>query len=266
MAKSVDGADQSYADTRRRFDRATAAYSTDCLFAAGEDLAWLQAAAEPRPQDAVLDLATGAGHAAFALAPWVAEVVGIDITPAMVAAARDNARQRGLDNVRFMTANAERLPFPEAVFDIVTCRYAAHHFRRPQLVVNEVARVLRPGGRFIVIDPTAPEDVELDQWLDTIERLRDPSHVRDWSQAEWQRLMIDAGLCFETLHTWMLPLEVEAWLARQQTPATAADQIRAMLRAAGAKHRRAFQIGSSSFALLTRLMRGKKQALPQDTA
>ncbi|MBX6377510.1 MAG: methyltransferase domain-containing protein, partial [Clostridia bacterium] len=249
-----------YDRTREQFGRVAEAYSRSALFSQGEDLDWLVAAAAPRPDETALDLGTAAGYTAFALAPHVRRVVGIDITPAMIQVARRNALDRGLSNFEGIVANAEELPFSDASFDIVACRYTAHHFHHPQRVMLEVARVLRPGGRLVVVDNTAPDDPALDRWINTVEKLRDPSHVKQWSGTEWERLFTGAGLTYEVVRTWLLPLELEDWTARQQTPPERVAELRVLLAQAGPEARRVFAIAAdgSRFALPTRLMRGVK--------
>lgn len=83
------------------------------------------------------------------------------------------------ENVRFQQGTAESLPFPDDSFDIITCRYAAHHFSDVRKAVREVARVLKQDGRFLLVDHYAPEDPVLDEFVNHLNRLRDPSHVRE---------------------------------------------------------------------------------------
>lgn len=247
-----------YEQTKGQFGRAAMDYSKARLFANGEDLPWLVEAAAPEPHQVALDIGTAAGHTAFALAPFVRHVIGLDITPEMIEIARSNARERGLHNFEGVVADAENLPYPDATFDVVACRYTAHHFHDPTRVIGEIARVLRPGGRFVVIDNTAPDDPALDSWINQVERLRDPSHVKEWSQREWERFLQRAGMSFEVLRTWLLPLEFDDWTARQRTPGEQVAQLRTMFAQAGASEREAFAIQGSTFSLLTRLMRGVK--------
>lgn len=134
---------------RRQFAATAAAYVNSEGHARGDDLAILVRLARPAASDRALDIATGGGHAALALAPLVSEVVATDLTVEMLEAARAFISEQGARNVRFEVADAEQLPFPDAAFDIVTSRIAPHHFPQPELFVQEAARVLRPGGRFV---------------------------------------------------------------------------------------------------------------------
>ncbi|MDX6514236.1 MAG: hypothetical protein QOE36_3740 [Gaiellaceae bacterium] len=132
--------------------------------------------AAPHGDERALDVGTGAGALAFALAPLVREVVGADIVPELLAQARDRAA--GLDNVSFVDADATRLPFERASFDLAGTLRTLHHVARPELVVAELARVTRPGGHVLVVDQIAPMDPLAALDLDRFERTRDSSHTR----------------------------------------------------------------------------------------
>ena len=149
----------------------------------------------PIPADAAaLDVATGAGHTAFCLARAGFRVTACDLTPAMLQRVREGAAERGLE-IETRQHSAESLPYPDASFDLVTCRVAPHHFSSPADFVRESARVLKPGGWFIVIDGTVPDDsAEAEAWLHQVEKLRDPSHNRLIPPREWRALSEQAGL------------------------------------------------------------------------
>jgi len=121
-----------------------------------------------------LDAGCGAGALAYALAPLVGEVVGIDPSSQYVAAAREHAP----DGCLFLEGDASALPFPYGDFDLVGCVRVLHHVRRPELVVSELARVTRPGGRILIADQLGDVDPLRRLELDRFERARDPSHTR----------------------------------------------------------------------------------------
>jgi SAM-dependent methyltransferase len=195
---------------RRQFGAVAEAYVTSPSHARGSSLQRMLELAPPRATDRVLDVATGAGHAALAFAPHVAEVIASDITPEMLVQVERLAAERGLTNVRTQgEARAEALPFPDASFDTVLCRIAPHHFTDVPRFLAETRRVLKPGGVFVLCDTISPDDdPETDRWLDGVQRLRDPSHVRDWSAAEWRRMATDAGFT-------ALAVDVESCRAEQ---------------------------------------------------
>lgn len=140
---------------------------------------WLQ----PHTGMVALDIATGGGHVAKKLAPNVKCVFATDLTKEMLEKTRIFLQE--YSNVSYVLADAEKLPFLDDSFDIVTCRIAPHHFPNPTAFISEVSRVLVPKGKFILIDNIAPEDEGLANFMNTFEKLRDKSHVRCLSQNDW---------------------------------------------------------------------------------
>lgn len=149
--------------------------------------------AAPLPGWSVLDVATGTGHTAFALASRVASVVAIDLTEAMLEVARAEAARRGIANVTFATGDVHDLQFPNASFDLVTCRRAAHHFSNLPRALAEMRRVLVPGGRLIIDDRSVPDDDWVDATMNRLDTLHDRSHVRQYRAREWLRLLETNG-------------------------------------------------------------------------
>jgi SAM-dependent methyltransferase len=185
---------------------------------------------------------TAAGHVAFALAPRAGLVVGVDLTHAMLLRAAEEGAARGLANLRVCQGDVEHLPLPSASFDLVTCRFSGHHFPNPDRFAAEVARILRPGGQLILGDTVSPPDQAQDRWINQVEILRDPSHVRDYTVAEWERLFADVGLATEPLLTWQLDLDFDDWIRRQRTPPGRVEQIRTLFREAPESHRESFRL------------------------
>jgi ubiquinone/menaquinone biosynthesis C-methylase UbiE len=213
-------------EIRRHFAATAAAYVTSEQHARGDDLALLVTLAQPKPNDRVLDIATGAGHTALALAPHVDEVVATDLTAEMLETARAFITEKGVSNVRFEAADAEELPFPDASFDIVTSRIAPHHFPAPDAFVQEAARVLKPEGRFVLDDNMAPEEPELDDFMNTVEKWRDPNHVRAYRQSQWTRWIEQAGLVVVSQESLAFKRHLyAAWTGRSQTPRAVAEEL-----------------------------------------
>jgi SAM-dependent methyltransferase len=230
------------------------AYLTSAVHSQGPDLEALAALVAGRSQARVLDLGCGGGHVGFAVAPQVREVVAYDLSAEMLAVVASAARERGLANLVTRHGVAEALPFDEASFDFVFSRYSAHHWRDFERGVSEAARVLKPGGTAAFVDVVAPASALLDTFLQAIELLRDPSHVRDCSRAQWLAATSRAGLTAGTTCEHRLRLDIGSWLERMRTPRLHADAIRALQTAMSDSVRRHFAIeadGSFTIDVLT---------------
>lgn len=158
--------------------------------------------AQPRAYCRVLDVATGTGHTAFALAPHVSHVVAVDITPEMLAEGCKLRDDRGIANVTFQLASASNLPYAAESFDVVTCRRAAHHFSDISRALGEMRRVLKTGGRLVIDDRSVPEDDVVDVTMNRLDALHDRSHVRQYRPSEWSRMLNEAGFGVETIEPY----------------------------------------------------------------
>lgn len=150
--------------------------------------------AAPALTDRGLDIGTGTGHTALALAPHVKCMVGLDVTEQMLLEARKLAIRRGIFNVEFRLGDAMALPYPDHSFEVVTCRRAAHHFTDIRNSIAEMHRVLRPGGRMVIDDRSVPDDDGADEAMNHLDVLHDPSHVREYRLSEWEEMLADVGL------------------------------------------------------------------------
>ena len=173
----------------------------------GPDLELLVEWCEPGPEVKVLDVATGGGHVARRLREEGCTVITLDPAPGMQAD---------------VVAHAEQLPFEDGSFDVVTCRIAAHHFQDIRKAVAEMARV---SERLLVIE----DNVFRGEHVEEAERLRDPTHVRCYTEDEWRELVTDAGYEVEQVQLFPRRQSFDAWLERVNTPPDAAEQIRSML-------------------------------------
>lgn len=220
---------------RSQFDATAAAYVTSAVHAAGPDLVRLVELARLTGQERVLDIATGGGHTALACAAYAREVVASDLTPRMLATAAAHFASQGAA-IRTELADAEALPFADASFERVTCRIAPHHFPNPAGFVREAARVLAAGpsgyGRFILSDLVGHEEPALDAFVNQVERLRDPSHVRSYKVSEWVGWCAAAGLQVVRLEIIRRTHAIQPWIERAKLPEADRPRLLEAFRAA----------------------------------
>ena len=203
-------------------------YVTSLNHSTGEDLDQIETALRGCATARVLDLGCGGGHVSYRAAPHVAEVVAVDLTQSMLDVVARTATERGLSNISVRQAAAERLPFQDASFDMVLCRFTAHHWHDMQAGLREARRVLAPSGRAIFIDSVAPENRLLDTHLQAVELLRDASHVRNYSVAEWIVALERAGFAIGSITTRTLRMDFPVCIARTRTVANHAEAIRSL--------------------------------------
>jgi len=235
-------------------------YRTSAVHAAGEDLAQLVRLANLRGSERVLDAGSGAGHTALAVAVGAAQVTAIDLSAAMLAQGRQLAGERGLDNITFEVGDVEALTAGDGVFDLVVSRYSAHHWPHPQRALCELHRVLQPGGRVLLSDIVSWEGAVTDTHLQAIELLRDSSHVRDHTTAQWLAMLAEAGFNATVRYRWALRLQFDEWTRRIATPPAAVAMLRTMLTNAPAEVHALLQIEADcSFTLQGALIEGVRQ-------
>ena len=198
---------------KEQFGAHARTYITSRPHAKGASLQRLVELVEPQPDWQALDIATAAGHTAFAFAPHVAHVHATDITPQLLTVAREQVAARGVDNVTVEHADAENLPYVDNRFDLLTCRIAPHHFPAVDAFLRESVRVLRPGGILAVVDNVVPEGVAGD-YVNAFEKLRDPSHGRCLSVEEWLEGYAQVGLELTQNEILEKQMVFEDWAAR----------------------------------------------------
>ena len=211
-----------------QFGPRAASYVASAVHASGADLAQIADLAKSSRPRRALDMGCGGGHVSFQVAPYASEVVAYDLSADMLNAVKTEAGVRGLANISTQQGSVEKLPFADGSFDFVATRYSAHHWHNIQAGLAEARRVLAPGGRAIFADSASPGTPLLDTHLQALELLRDPSHVRSYSIAEWMEMLRGAGFAPKEPKLHRLHLEFATWVARMATPETNVRAIRAL--------------------------------------
>ena len=225
-----------------QFGRQAPWYTVSDVHRESAGLAALMRFAAPFSGARALDIATGTGFTAFAVAPQCRRVFGLDLTLGMVREARRLAGERGASNVVFCLGDAEAIPFRDRTFDIVTCRHAAHHFPHPAGAFAEMARVVRPGGGVILDDTCAPEAPDLADVMNEWERKRDPSHVANHPPSRLRAMLERSGLTVGETAMTHVPLEFHDWVRRSGIAHDDAAALRASFLEASPEARSAFRI------------------------
>ena len=183
----------------------------------------------PKSADAVLDVAAGTCVCGRGLAPLVSHVVCLDATLAMLETGRKECERLGIHNMTFIKGYAEELPFLDHSFDIVISRLAFHHFIDVHAIFEEMVRVLKPGGKLVMVDMTMKDESLRDE-ADRIERLRDDSHVRDLSLSEMRNLYAANRLSLQTQEQTDIPVCLDAWMELTRTPKENREEIRLLMK------------------------------------
>lgn len=195
--------------------------SSTMNFSKQEYLDYTVRSMEPRSTDRVLEAAAGTCACGRSVAPFVQSVVCLDATPAMLEVGRKEAKKAGIDTMQFVTGLVEEIPFADGHFDLVLTRLAFHHFTEIERPFAEMNRVLKPGGKLVIIDMEAATH-ELREMEDQIETMRDPSHVKNLSKEEFVYLFKKHDYTIIKEESTTIPVSLDAWLALTDTP----DQIR----------------------------------------
>jgi ubiquinone/menaquinone biosynthesis C-methylase UbiE len=232
----------------RSFGSNAERYLTSPVHSTGADLDFLARSVAALDQPKVLDLGCGAGHASFATAPFAREVIAFDLTTAMLEVTAAAAKERGFANIGTTQGSVEKLPFNSQQFDLVVSRYSAHHWNDVRRALQEVKRVLKPGGQVCFIDLTGGPSPLLDTHLQSVELARDPSHVRSYNESEWLSFFQAASFNARIEEKWRLTLEFSSWVSRIGTSPEGIAAIRSLWSRAPTEVRDYFRLqGDLSF-------------------
>jgi len=197
---------------RDRFTRTAAAFADFALVDRVAEAEHLLNLIAPSGNERALDVACGPGTLARTFAKHVAWMGGLDLTPAMLERARKDAIANHLDNFRPLRGNALSMPFRDATFDIVVTSYSVHHLPDAVAAIREIARILKPGGKFGLLDMVVPEDASRAAACNHIERVRDASHTHALPVSEFERLLASCGFRILARGTEDHPRSLEVWM------------------------------------------------------
>ncbi|MGP8320337.1 MAG: class I SAM-dependent methyltransferase [Methanosarcinaceae archaeon] len=183
----------------------------------------------PSGTDHLLDVATGTGFLAFEFANNVSSVIGIDFTDKMLAIAKQYKVDNDIENVIFESADVESLPFDDSSFNIVSCRFAFHHFLHPEKAISEINRVLKPNGKIVLSDIISSEDIAKSEYQNEMELIRDPSHVKHYRPSEIVQMLTDHG--FEILHfeNWPADFAFDEWILMSDPGVESKKRVKKMM-------------------------------------
>lgn len=242
-----------------QFGSRARAYLSSPVHASGEDLDMMEERVGHRPEAIALDMGCGGGHVTFRLAPLVQKVVAYDLSTEMLAVVTEEAQRRRLGNVATELGAAENLPCASEAFDVVATRFSAHHWRDLPAGLAQMHRVLKRSGLAVFMDTVSPVDPLLDTWLQGLELLRDPSHVRNYAQEELQGLLASAGFIVGEVARFRIRLDFGSWVSRMGAPDVHVAAIRSLQQRAPSEVIEYFSIeADGSFHLDTALILATK--------
>lgn len=204
-------------EVKKNFGQRAQEYRLSSTHGNPEDLARMIGIIDPKLDDNVLDVATGAGHTAIALAKFVKKVAAIDITPEMLAEAKTASMQNGISNIAFRTEDVHNLKISDCQFDIVASRFAVHHFSDVRSALQEMCRVLKPGGKLYILDCSVVDGDESEKEINRIELLRDSSHQYSYSPRLWNRLLQDLPVTIAHASLLQSQYKLPVWFDRMGT-------------------------------------------------
>ncbi len=212
----------------KQFGRQAEAYSKGNIFVDEVHLSEVVKRSGIENNHTVLDIATGAGFLALEFAKKGRLVYGCDLTRNMLLKACEKQKILDLDNTGFLFSDVESLPFPDGRFDIVSCRFAFHHFPDPEMALHEMKRVSKK--RIIIVDGVSSEDNNKSLSHNRIEKIRDPSHVRIYQLSEIKTMLDNIGATVFGLTHWDIPQDFEEWIRRAGAHKRKMEEIKGLMR------------------------------------
>jgi ubiquinone/menaquinone biosynthesis C-methylase UbiE len=234
----------SQKNAQEQFGRTAGRYTTSSTHSGNDSLVDLRefVGQQLRSYRTAVDIGTGPGFTAFAIAPFCDRVIATDVTPQMLEEVRHLRHARHANLTQMALAAAEALPFADGSIDLVTCRTAAHHFVDLRRWLREVTRVLAPEGLLVVGDTCSPEDPTIAEWMHQIEIKRDNSHVKNLSPSQWRAVVELAGLEVTDIAMSYVHLHYPDWAERAGMSSVSMASLRQDMLTAPNNVREAFEI------------------------
>jgi ubiquinone/menaquinone biosynthesis C-methylase UbiE len=230
---------------REQFSRQSHRYAKGHILSNIDDVAEAAKLMDLPPGGRVLDVATGAGYTGLYFARHGFRVTLADLSASMIERALAGAKAEGLE-VESCQHTAEKFPHSDGSFDLVTCRVAAHHFSSPELFVRETARVLVPGGYFLLIDGSVEDGQPVaEEWIHQVEKFRDPSHHRFLTPNAWKEICESAAL--RVIHCSLQPFkqpDLDWYFETAATSEPNREIVRRLIEDCPEEAKRLFQVGS----------------------
>lgn len=236
-------------DYKDFFSKNADAYANSSSHRSGTDLATAIEHLKLHDDFVAIDLASGTGFTAMALAEHVMKVVAYDGTSEMLEKAKKLAAEKNLSNIEYVVGDVSDIPFPDNTFDIATCRRAAHHFTDKAKFFSETYRILKPGGKLGLVDMSRPPLDEADLF-NTIERIRDTSHVAAEKESDWIKLAENAGFKISEKLSSEELFPFEKWLSPVGMDTEAAEEILSLLKSTDSVTLRSANVDPDSLAIL----------------
>ena len=212
-------------EVRKNFGQRASEYRLSTTHGNPVDLERMINLIKPTSDDIALDVATGGGHTAIALAKFVNQVVAIDITPEMLAEAEMASNQESISNIEFRMEDVHKFNISDSQFNIVASRFAVHHFSDVKRALMEMCRVLKPGGKFYILDCSVFDGEEAEKEINHIELLRDSSHQCSYSPRLWHQLLMELPLTIDHTSLIIEQYELPRWFDRMGTDQNSREEI-----------------------------------------
>jgi len=248
------------ATVQQQFGQVAANYQHSKNHSQGVGLDWLKAQVQANTYDRVLDVGCGVGHTSLTIAPYVGHVTALDLTENMLKVLESLVHENSIYNIEAKPGDVENIPLPDAAYDLVVSRYSAHHWQDPRKALMEISRVLKPSGRFILIDGAGFDAPSKDTYLQSLELIRDVSHVRYHTVSQWVSLFTEHAFTSPAIQQWTLAIDFEAWTERMAVPSHRKRVLRDLLDVAPNNIKSALKSDGYDFALPVALFDAHKQA------